>query len=70
MKTYAIEEGEFVTNGETDEHGNIVGVLTNHRGTRRHVVAPSEMPHDEPAPKASVPLADAPTIVTKAPRRR
>jgi hypothetical protein len=38
MRTFTIEEGEFVTDGRVDKDGVVIGELTNYRGTRRWAV--------------------------------
>jgi hypothetical protein len=65
MKTYEIEDGTFTTDGSTDDHGNIVGELTNYRGTRRWVVSPASLPVVDATPVDVTPVAVAPAAVVE-----
>jgi hypothetical protein len=43
MRTFTIEEGEFVTDGRVESDGTVIGELTNYRGTRRWAVKAEEI---------------------------
>lgn len=59
MKVYAIEEGEFATDGETDDTGSIIGELTDARGTRRWAVKPSQLDESPTVKSEQASAADA-----------